>query len=145
MFSKSCEYTLKACIFVAQESLKGNNVSVATIAKAIHSPEAFVAKLLQPISKAGILLSSRGKFGGFSISSSKMMTPLIDIVVLSEGGDIFSRCALGLHQCSNDQPCPLHHSFKHIREELSQMMRTNTLYDMAKQLNAGEAFLKRDI
>jgi len=41
MFSKSCEYAIRACIFIAAESLKRVKVGQKTIAQAIGSPEAF--------------------------------------------------------------------------------------------------------
>lgn len=47
MFSKSCEYDLRAVIFIAQQSLLGEKPGLKTVAKEIGSPEAFTGKILQ--------------------------------------------------------------------------------------------------
>ena len=51
MFSKTCEYGIKATLFIAQMSQKGERVSLKDIASAIDSPSAFTAKILQTLSK----------------------------------------------------------------------------------------------
>ena len=47
MFSKSCEYAIKASIYICHRSDKGERSGLKDIAKATDSPEAFTAKILQ--------------------------------------------------------------------------------------------------
>ncbi|MFN3695149.1 MAG: T9SS type A sorting domain-containing protein [Ignavibacterium sp.] len=70
MFSKSCEYAIKAAIFVAKKSLLNEKVGFIDIAKEIDSPEAFTAKILQKLTKNKIIHSTRGVQGGFYIPKS---------------------------------------------------------------------------
>lgn len=72
MFSKACEYAIKAVIFIAQAALAGKKTNVKQIAEATNAPEAFVAKILQPLSKKGILISNKGKQGGFSVDVDRI-------------------------------------------------------------------------
>lgn len=65
MFSKSCEYGIRATAFVAVESKKNHRVSLRMIAKAIDSPVAFTAKILQQLASHGIISSVQGAMGGF--------------------------------------------------------------------------------
>jgi DNA-binding IscR family transcriptional regulator len=51
MFSKACEYAIKSVIYIAQEALAGRKTNVKQISEATDAPEAFVAKILQPLSK----------------------------------------------------------------------------------------------
>ena len=67
MFSKSCEYAIKAAIFIANNSLVDKKVGFVDIAKMIDSPEAFTAKILQKLTKDGVIQSVRGVNGGFYI------------------------------------------------------------------------------
>ena len=64
MFSKTCEYAVRAMIFIAQKSKNGNKVSIKEIAKGIDSPEHFIAKILQELSKKKLLQSMKGPKGG---------------------------------------------------------------------------------
>lgn len=143
MFSKACEYAIKAVIFVAQEALAGRKTNVRQISEATNAPEAFVAKILQPLSKKGILISNKGKQGGFSVDLDKIeKIKLIEIVLATDGPDILTRCAFGLDKCTSDKPCPFHFKYKSIREELRDSLTEVSIYDLALKTEQGEAFLK---
>jgi Rrf2 family protein len=143
MFSKACEYAIKSVIFIAQEALVGRKTNVKQISEATNAPESFVAKILQPLSKKGILLSNKGKQGGFSIDLDKLEEiKLIEIVLITDGPDILTRCAFGLEKCSSEKPCPFHFKYKPIREGLKASLSEISIYDMALKTEQGEAFLK---
>ncbi len=143
MFSKACEYAIKSVIFVAQEALAGRKTNVKQISEATNAPESFVAKILQPLSKKGILLSNKGKQGGFTIDIDKLeKIKLIEIVLITDGADILTRCAFGLDKCSSEKPCPFHFKYKPIRESLQRSLSEISIYDMALKTEQGEAFLK---
>ena len=143
MFSKACEYAIKSVIFIAQEALAGRKTNVKQISEATNAPESFVAKILQPLSKKGILLSNKGKQGGFSIDLDKLEEiKLIEIVLITDGPDILTRCAFGLEKCSSEKPCPFHFKYKLIREGLKASLSEISIYDMALKTEQGEAFLK---
>jgi Rrf2 family protein len=143
MFSKACEYAIKSVIFIAQEALAGRKTNVKQISEATNAPESFVAKILQPLSKKGILLSNKGKQGGFSIDLDKLEEiKLIEIVLITDGPDILTRCAFGLEKCSSEKPCPFHFKYKPIREGLKASLSEISIYDMALKTEQGEAFLK---
>ncbi len=146
MFSKSCEYGLRATIFVAEQSSLGNTVGVKTIAKAINSPEAFTAKILQILTKNKIITSLKGPNGGFIIDKKKLNTiKLSDIVRVLDGDSIYTGCGLGLKQCDDASPCPLHFKFVEIRDNLKKMLEENTLYEILYTDNKKNNFwLKRE-
>ncbi len=132
MFSKACEYGIRACIYIAGEK---ERVSLKAIAEAIDSPEAFTAKILQQLGKKGILQSLKGPTGGFSLAMSADKIPLAGIVAAIDGDDIYRGCGLGLSECSETNPCPLHWKFKAIREDLRIMLENTTLMEMSDQLD----------
>ncbi len=143
MFSKSCEYGIRATLFIASESYKGNKVGIKDIAEQIHSPEAFTAKILQALVRHEIIRSTKGPSGGFNIDKEDTTKiKLADIVSAIDGDSIYNGCALGLPSCSESSPCPVHAKFKHIREELKQMLISTTLEDLILDINTGKTFLK---
>lgn len=144
MFSKACEYGIRAMLYVAEQSQWGNRVNIKEISKAIDSPEAFTAKVLQQLARNGIVDSLKGPSGGFSIPSDKLdQLKLSEIVMAIDGDHVFVGCGLGLPQCSNEKPCPLHNKFGIIRDDLKQMLETTTVLELAKGINNGLTFLKR--
>ncbi|HRE78791.1 MAG TPA: Rrf2 family transcriptional regulator [Flavobacterium sp.] len=144
MFSKSCEYAIKAAIFIAINSLLDRKVGSVDIAKEINSPEAFTAKILQKLSKDGIIHSVRGVNGGFFIPKKLISEIKLAQIVFAIDGDVaFKGCGLGMEKCNAIHPCPLHEKFMSIRNNLRQMLETTNLEELAVGLKSGETFLKQ--
>lgn len=144
MFSKTCQYGIKASVYIASQSALGNRVSLKDIAFSINSPEAFTAKILHQLTKQHILASLKGPTGGFIIEAGKAKEiNLSSIVAALDGDSIYKGCALGLNECNALKPCPMHDKFVGIRENLRNMLENTTLYSLATQLEGGESFLKR--
>ncbi len=143
MFSNACKYALRAVIFISNKSLAKERVGFKEVAKEINAPEPFTAKILQKLAKEGIINSTKGVNGGFDIPIEKITTiKLSEIVKLIDGDTIYKECALGLPECSEKQPCPLHHKFKIIRAELIQMLEETSVIKIAEDITKGKSFLK---
>ncbi len=142
MLSKTCEYAIRAVIFIAQQSKNGRKVNIKEIASNIGSPEHFIAKILQELSRKDLVQSAKGPNGGFYMEKRLMKNSIADIVRAVDGDSIFSGCGLGLVQCSEDHPCPIHHEFKKIRRELKQMLENSKVDRFTEQLEGNLAFLK---
>lgn len=61
MFSKSCEYAIRATIYIAKQTKQDKRVGIKDIANAINSPNAFTGKILQQLSKAKIIESAKDR------------------------------------------------------------------------------------
>ncbi|WP_348798450.1 RrF2 family transcriptional regulator [Flavobacterium adhaerens] len=143
MFSKTCEYGIRATIFIASESYQNKRVGLKDIAKKIDSPEAFTAKILQILSRNNIIKSIKGVGGGFDIPKESMKDiKLSQIVTALEGDSVFTGCGLGLSHCSEEHPCPMHDKFKAIRNELAHMLETTNLEELAQGIKKGDTFLR---
>lgn len=143
MFSKTCEYAIRAVLFIAQKSKDGDKVGIKDIAKGIDSPEHFIAKILQNLSKQGLVQSAKGPHGGFFLDKSNLRYSLADVVKAIDGDKLFSGCGLGLKVCSETKPCPIHHEFKKIREDISAMLENAKLGEFNEALEQKLTFLKR--
>jgi Rrf2 family iron-sulfur cluster assembly transcriptional regulator len=144
MFSKACEYGIRAIIHIAVLSQEGKRVGLKEIAKEINSPEAFTAKILQILSKNDLIESTKGPTGGFEINIQQMKKlNLSDIVSAIDGDSIYKGCGLGMKECSEKHPCPMHDKFKKIRNELKKMLENTTIYTLALDQKNGLTFLKR--
>ncbi|MBS9524473.1 Rrf2 family transcriptional regulator [Litoribacter alkaliphilus] len=143
MFSKKCEYGIRATILIAGESLKGQRISLKYISEQIGSPNAFTAKILQTLTRAGLVDSQKGPTGGFEIPIEKLsQITLHDIVEALDGSQIYNGCGLGLAECSEDHPCPIHEHFKLVRADLKAMAHRANLLDLSTGLIKGFTYLK---
>lgn len=141
MFSKTCEYGIRATLFIAKESRNSHRTSLKEIAEAIDSPESFTAKILQKLVQQDIILSKKGPHGGF-YTDQDHDKKLSEIVKAIDGDNIYNGCALGLEKCSEDHPCPLHSEFYGIRNELKGMLENTTVQELAEKVELGQSFLK---
>ena len=143
MFSKTCEYGIRAMIFIAQKSKTGIKVGIKEIAKAIDAPEYFIAKILQDLSRKGLVQSLKSPTGGFYVEDFSSLCSLADVVKAIDGDSLFTGCGLGLKNCNELKPCPIHSQFKKVRENIYNMLENATIGEFSKQLEKNLAFLKR--
>jgi len=143
MFSKTCEYGIKATLYIAVKSLEKKRVSLKNIVEEINSPEAFTAKILQQLTKSKIITSNRGSQGGFSLDPEDLKTiKLSQIVAVLDGDSIYTGCGLGMEKCNELHPCPMHEKFVNIRSELKTMLESTSIFDLVNDLKEGVTFLK---
>jgi len=143
IFSKTCEYALRAVFYIAHQTEKNGRVGIREISAGIGSPEKFLAKILQDLVRKGIVQSAKGPHGGFYMEQAERSRYLAEVVEAIDGERIFTGCALGLSYCSEKNPCPLHHDFVEVRNKITQMLKNTTIGDFNADLNLGITTLKK--
>lgn len=132
MFSKACEYGIRALTVIAEAGKENKKIGIKDICQLANTPESFTAKILQNLVKRSILNSQKGPTGGFYIVKPLNDITLYDIVEAIDGTSVFNKCGLGLTACNANKPCPLHSKFEVVRKELNAMCKSNTLQDLVK-------------
>jgi Rrf2 family iron-sulfur cluster assembly transcriptional regulator len=135
MFSKTTEYALRATIYIAQKSSEESKVGIDAIAKAIDSPKSFTAKILQVLTKGNkIVSSSPGPNGGFYMTAKAKKLPVRTILKAMGESQTLEKCVLGLRQCTDANPCPMHSRYKLIKEQLKDLFESKTIQNLADEL-----------
>jgi Rrf2 family iron-sulfur cluster assembly transcriptional regulator len=130
IFSRACEYAIRAMTQVAAEPEK--LMSAEEIADAEELPLPVLSKVLQELVRKGLLESRRGPGGGFWLSRRAELITLRDIVAAIDGLDHFMDCVAGLKVCSEDAPCPLHNTWKGMRTQILSALESTTLAQMSQ-------------
>lgn len=141
MFSKSCEYGLQAVLYIALHSNNIRNVSLKEIAEAQKIPLHFLSKILQILVKHKVVISTKGPHGGFFLYKRADKLKLIEIVKAIDGLDMLDRCGIGMKQCSDDHPCPIHDDFKIVKAKIKSLLSEKTLADLSKDIEDGKSFV----
>lgn len=142
MFSKATEYALRATIYIAQKGKEGQKLGIEEIAKAIDSPKSFTAKIMQSLTRGNSLISSvRGPGGGFYITEKARNLPVRAVLKAMGEDDVLTRCVMGLKQCSEVAPCPMHAQYRVIKNQLIELFETKTIRDVAEDLRLGNLFI----
>ncbi|MBI5915736.1 MAG: Rrf2 family transcriptional regulator [Bacteroidetes bacterium] len=134
MFSKSCQYAIRAVIYLTAHGREGQNTGVKEIAEALQVPQQFLAKILQELVRHHLLSSVKGPNGGFFLSEKNLKMSLLEVVECIDGKAVLTSCVLGLPQCSGVNPCPLHHQFVTCREGMREMLVNKKITEISADL-----------
>ncbi len=141
MFKKETEYALRGMVYIQLQNLKDRRPGVAEIAHEIEAPYFFTAKIFQRLAKQGFVKSMKGKGGGFFIEPEKKDLPLKELIIAIEGEELFVGCGFGLKNCDEENPCPLHHQYGMIRDQINKLVAGETIQSLAQNtLNKTLAF-----
>lgn len=129
-FSKSFGYALRGILYIALASKEKPRIRVDEIARELMVPKPFLSKIMKKAVKGGMLSSTKGPHGGFSLNQTTLSTSLMSLVVITDGKAQFEDCALRLKKCNSANPCPLHNNIQGLRNELMQVFTQTKIGDL---------------
>jgi Rrf2 family iron-sulfur cluster assembly transcriptional regulator len=130
VLSQTAEYALRAVLFLAD---RGEPASVDQIAKHLQVPRNYLSKTLYRLAQEGVLISARGKGGGFRLAVAPHRLKLLRVVEPFDQISGERRCLLGRPQCSDRNPCPAHHQWRAASERVSEFFRDRTVGDLVEE------------
>ena len=136
-FSKSFGYALRGILYVSMMSDEKKRVQIDEIAERLSVPKHFLGKILNKVVKEGILDSTKGPYGGFSVNQNTLSTPLIKVLEVTEGLEQFTVCALGLRKCNSANPCPVHPHLDEFRGKLKFAFTETTINNLLTENKSG--------
>ncbi|MFK5857573.1 MAG: Rrf2 family transcriptional regulator [Bacteroidota bacterium] len=145
MFSKSTEYAIRAIIFLSLRATPHKLIGTADIAHELGFPEAFLAKVLQNLVRKNLIVSIKGPGGGFCIEETTSNYSILDIVEVLEGLDFLNKCGLGLHNCSDEKPCPIHDEYQPVKQKIREALSSKTISIIKKDIAAGRYSMQFDL
>lgn len=132
LFSKSFGYALRGILYIAKMQDEQRKIQIDEIAGNLAVPKHFLGKIMKQTVKKGLLKSTRGPYGGFSLANKTLTTPLIRLVEITDGMDQFAVCVLRLKYCDSAHPCPLHYKMEEIKQKFLAVFRETTIGDLIK-------------
>ncbi len=112
---------------------------VRDVAEAEEIPYPFLAKLVGQLVQGGFLDSFKGPTGGVRLAMPPHRISVLDVLECVDGENTFRGCFLGLPDCSDDSPCPMHDDWGKLRARLVERLDRATVADLAKTLKAKKA------
>lgn len=141
MLSNQSKYAIRAVIYLAIYSNKSSKLGSKKVANLIDIPAPFLAKILQKLSKAKLILSTKGPNGGFYMTNKELSKSLMDIIECIDGLEFFKSCFVGLPRCSDENPCAIHHVASPCRDILIRELTERTIADFAEDTKIGKSFI----
>lgn len=131
--SKSFGYALRGILYIATMKDEERKVQIDEIAAQLSVPKHFLGKIMQQVAKAGLLKSTKGPYGGFSLAEDTLSCPLTKLVDVTDGMDQFNYCVLKLKYCNGANPCPLHYEMDKVKTTFLDVFSKNTIGDLMEE------------
>ncbi|MCG6986792.1 MAG: Rrf2 family transcriptional regulator [Gemmatimonadetes bacterium] len=130
MVTQTGRYAFRILGFLAAH--RGERVSGERIAAATGIPSNYLSKILNQLSKRGLVTSQKGWGGGFTLKEAALKRPIGEVLAVFEGPDRVAdeSCVFGLPACDERNPCPLHHDWMGVRERYRAMLEQRTIADL---------------
>ncbi len=133
IYSSACSYAIRALSRLAMMRPDGY-VLLDELCEGTELPRHFVAKIFQDLVRKGLLVSAKGRGGGFALAQPPSNITLFDIVGAIDGVSRLDECVVGMAKCDDNQPCPQHDQWLAIRSNLRDFLMQTTLDKMSDTL-----------
>ena len=107
--------------------------SRAELAVAAECPEQFLSKVLQSLTRAGLVVSHRGNTGGFELPNIHRAATLLEVVEAIEGPIRLNICLNSDRSCARQQWCPAHDVWANAQAAVARVLRDSTINVLAQQ------------
>jgi Rrf2 family protein len=127
MFSQTSEYALRVIVYLA--GCNGEPATNRVIAAGTLVPQGYLAKVLQTLSRAGMVKSQRGLHGGTVLARDPHTLTLFDVVQAVDPIRRIESCPLAL-LAHGKQLCPLHTRLDQAIGGIEKILRNSTIADL---------------
>lgn len=129
MVSKTAVHALRALAALA-ELPPGQYLGAGAVAQKTGAPHNYLGKLLQTLSREGLLTSQKGLGGGFRLAKDVHHISLFDVVDPIDQLSRWNGCFMGQAQCDPKAPCALHHQWEPLRDAYLRLLHETSLADL---------------
>ena len=103
------------------------------LVRATGLPESFVAKILQSLTRAGLVVSKRGVDGGFLLGVDARTVSIVDIIQAIDGPIALNVCLTGTNGCEQQAWCGAHRLWARAQAEMLKVLRSQSLAELAAE------------
>jgi Rrf2 family protein len=134
MLTQRSRYALRAMLFLARAPMAGPPVPMTRIAAEATVPRKFLELILADLRDAALILSTRGKHGGYLLARPAHLISLGDIIRVIEGPlalvpcvsrTAYRRCP----DCRSEADCAIRHAMMRVRDETARILDGTSLAD----------------
>lgn len=130
LISRNTDYAIRAICYMAKE--RDKVISASELVNALKIPRPFLRKILQGLNKEGVLISNKGKGGGFRLGRPASKILLLDIMEVFQGPFRLNECMFKKEICPNRKSCWLKKKLGLIEDMVISELRTITIESILK-------------
>jgi len=136
------EYAVRAVVFLAAQP-EGKVSLINEIAVEQEVPKSYLSKIMQHLTRAGLVKSRRGARGGFMLARPAESITLKEAIEAVEGPIFLNVCLIKKGECHRDDFCPVHPVWKEAQKKLMEVLDSKTLADLVKDAESIQKSAKK--
>jgi len=129
--SKKADYALIALRHLAVRPDASGSSSAREIAETYDIPLELLAKVLQRLVRARLLVSVQGTRGGYRLGRPPHAIPVADVIQAVDGPVTVTACSADDHRCGQYSKCSIRDPLWKIRERILEALTTVTVAELA--------------
>ena len=130
--SKKADYALMAMKHLAQNS-SATSTSAREIAEQYDIPIELMAKVLQRLVRIGLLASTQGTRGGYTLGRPPATISVADVIEAIDGPFTVTACSTENNDCEQYSKCSIRDPLWQIRERIAATLETVTIAEIAAE------------
>jgi Rrf2 family protein len=130
LITRETDYAVRCVLYLALKPEQ--RTIVDEIARCMHIPKHYLAKILQRLVRGGIVESVRGIKGGYRLLKTPKEISLMDIMGTIQGGVPVNVCALDKRRCQMSSTCSVHPIWVEIRKDIEARLKRETIVKLMK-------------
>jgi Rrf2 family protein len=137
MLSQKARYALRALSALAQLG-PGEQTQIAEIADAAQVPRKFLEQILLDLKRRGLVHSTRGKLGGYTLGRPADEIELAEVIRTIDGPLALSPCASRMayrkcDDCLDAQTCSIRRVLLEVRDATAEILEHRTVADIVEK------------
>ena len=133
--AKKADYGLMALKYLAEQG-DGTAHSAKDIAEAYHIPPQLLAKILQTLAKAGLLVSHAGTNGGYSLARGAKEISAFEVIRAIDGPLFITSCITIHGSCDLAGHCTIKEPLRKVNDSIKELLSGISISDL---IEAGDA------
>ena len=127
--TKKADYGLMALKYLAEQADNGAQ-SAKDIAEAYHIPPQLLAKILQTLAKAGLLVSHAGTHGGYALARKASEISAFDVIRAIDGPLFITSCITIHGTCDLHIHCTIKEPLRKVNESITDLLAGIRIADL---------------
>ncbi len=129
--SKKADYGLIALRHMAQHAKLGA-CSAKDLAERYAIPQEALAKILQKLTKAGLLLSQHGVNGGYTLARDARQISAFEVIQAIDGPMFITSCSTTVRECDQSPRCTVREPLRQVSRSIEEVLSRLTISELAK-------------
>jgi Rrf2 family protein len=127
--TKKADYGLMALKYLAEQA-DGSAHSAKDIAEAYHIPPQLLAKILQTLAKAGLLVSHAGTNGGYALSRGAKEISAFEVIRAIDGPLFITSCITIHGSCDLAGHCTIKEPLRKVNDSIKELLSAISISDL---------------